>query len=356
MSSRLDQYRSSIFGNNSSVHTPGSNRDSQLQNYLRNQSIARASLSRRELQQHTDVKFFVSSNFANFASLVCVLAVTWCLGWMSWGRDTKGSYREISGKYETLLTPQFWVIPAIWGLVFITESFFILFSFLSDYSHLPIVQKGVGFHFFYVNCFQLGWIISYCFDMVWLATIWMSINVIFLIWLNFNLYYQGYINPAPRGVDQSRTLPQSRPDEVDHSTPSISTVYEWLVFRLPFQLHLGWGIFVLLLNWNETAISLNWGASANIAIVSIIILWIVGIFVLFYPKSPVFAVPLIISFAVAGVWINLSQPSKEITQQYDALTISRMYGGIIATCIEHALISCIRYVFFFANSYSIMEK
>jgi hypothetical protein len=77
-----------------------SNRQSQIEGYLRERRISRASLSRHDLAKHTDVKCFVSSNFANLVSFIAVVGVTFSLGWMGWGRDVRGSYLEISAKYE----------------------------------------------------------------------------------------------------------------------------------------------------------------------------------------------------------------------------------------------------------------
>ncbi len=217
---------------------------------------------------------------------------------------------------------------------------------MKNLSHLPIVQKGVGFNLFFINCCQLGWIVSYCLDLVWLATLLMGINVIILIWLNYNLYYHDYIDRAsPSSLEMN-----------DETLQSMTVIYEWLIFRLPFQLHLGLGLFMLLLNFNETSLELNWSISTQIAFVSIIVLWMVGIAVLFFPKSPIFALPLFISWAAVGVWINLRQPSEAVLLTYGPKAVERMHGGIAATCIEHALISLIRFVIFFANSYSLLRK
>lgn len=133
-------------------------------------------------------------------------------------------------------------------------------------------------------------------------------------------------------------------------------VYEWLVFRLPFQLHLGWAVFNLLLNLNEMAVRYKWAPLSQVSLVSVVVLWIVGLFVLFYPKYPVFAIPLVIAFAAGGVWINLRKPSEVILATYEEITIMRIYGGIIATCIEHVAIAFIRFIYFFASSYSLMER
>jgi magnesium-transporting ATPase (P-type) len=154
---------------------------------------------------------------------------------------------------------------------------YIVASFLNQFGNLQIVQKGVGFNFFFINCCQLGWIVSYCCDYIWIAFLFMVVNTCLLVWLNFNLYYQGHINKKPRFDNEHVALPQSRPTmaESEMGEP-IAVIYEFLLFRLPFQLHLGWVICVLLLNLNEMAVVLKWNSLSNIAVVSIVILWIAG--------------------------------------------------------------------------------
>ena len=182
----------------------------------------------------------------------------------------------------------------------------------------------------------------------------MVLYVLLIFRLNRNVYNQGHINEAPRFLDQQTTLRTF--SESDGEGEPMTVVYEWLVFRLPFQLHLGWIIYVLLLNINEMAVYSGWGNLSELTLVSLIVLWVLGLFVLFYPKYPVFAIPLVISWATVGVWINLLEPSKIMMELYDPKTIARVKGGIIATCFEHAVIAFIRFIYFLANSYSLMIK
>lgn len=377
-SSTLERYRNNVFGgkedndngngndNNNNNDTEDGNstrsrkkmRSSQLQDYLQSQRLTRATLSRHELQQHTDVKFFVSSHFANLISYVAVLGVAFCIGWMGWGRDLKGSYQAINSKYQTILTPVFWMVPTTWIIVFIAEGVYIGVTFIKRFSHLPIIEKGVGFHFFFLNCSQIGWIISYCMDIIWLACLWMTLTVIFLIWLNYRLYYQDHIDATPRfnrgddeGGNQGVILRDGYGEEI-----SLNVFNEFLIFRFPFQFHLAWGMFLLLMSLNELVLYLNSTALSQIALMSIVILWLIGLFVLFYPRYPIFIIPLVISWCTAGVWVVLQKAPESLLQQYDAKTVERMLGGIISTCIEHAIIATIRFLYFFANSYSVMQK
>lgn len=346
-----------LFGNN--ANNEEIQQDSLFQSYLRSRRIAKATLSRRELQELSNVKCFISSHFASFASYISVITVFFCMGYMGWGRDVKGSYTEISGQYQTLITPVLWVNLSSWVLIFVSEAFLIVFSFLESFEHSSIVQNGIGYNFFFVNCCQIGWMVSYTFDIMWLAFTWMTASTILLIWLNLNIYYTGHIDQTPRFPEgQMSMLPRNRTilNENEGEVGSMTVVYEWLVFRLPFQLHLGWAIFLLLVGLNELAISMQWTFTSQIALLSVIILWIIGIFVLFYPTYPVFIIPIMISWAAAGVWINLLQPTEAVTELYETMTINRVFGGIITTCIEHAIIAIIRFIAFFADSYSIFEK
>lgn len=142
------------------------------------------------------------------------------------------------------------------------------------------MQHGIGFQFFFINCFQMAWLLSYCFDVIWLAFIFLSIAVFFLLWLNFNLYYQAHIDDTSKSTSNNHTtLPQSRPtldEENINDEMSMNVFYEWLIFRLPFQLHLGWCIFLLIINLNEMSIALQWNFSTQITLVSLIILWLIG--------------------------------------------------------------------------------
>jgi hypothetical protein len=190
--------------------------------------------------------------------------------------------------------------------------------------------------------------------MIWVSVIWMVLYVLLLFRLNQNVYNQGHINEAPRFLDQQTTLRTF--SESDSDGEPMTVVYEWLVFRLPFQLHLGWTIYVLLLNINEMAVYSGWGNLSELALGSLIVLWVIGLFVLFYPKYPVFAIPLVISWVTVGVWINLLEPSEFMMETYDPKTIARVKGGVIATCFEHAVITFIRFIYFLANSYSLLIK
>ena len=139
-------------------------------------------------------------------------------------------------------------------------------------------------------------------------------------------------------------------------------VNEYLTFRLPFQAHLGWAIFVFLMNVNEFFYFREIPFQQYIALGSCIILWIVGIALLFVPTYPNFIVPLVFSWAAMGIWVELHNPD-EIIEKYSKIgieiteiEIERMTNCAIATCIEHLVLPMLRFLFHFAENYSLMEK
>jgi len=136
----------------------------------------------------------------------------------------------------------------------------------------------------------MGWIIAYCFDIVWLAALFMAANVGCLIMLNLRLYHTEYVDaPIEQGeLDSDRETPEE--------LYNLNFVVEFVVFRMPFQMHLGWAIFVFLVNINEIWAQYELAASGVIAIVSIILLWLVGIIVLFVPRHPLFITPVMIAW------------------------------------------------------------
>lgn len=306
-------------------------------------------MTQQDLRELTDIQFFVSHSFVNFASFCCVVAVTFSLGWMGWGRDIVGDYKMIHDEYQTLLTHVYWS-NLMWVVIFAAEAVFVIYQFLPTYSNLPIVEKSIDWWFLLVNFCQLGWIIAYCFDIIWLAATFMGANIGFLIMLNSRLYKTEYVDkPLEQGeLESDRETPED--------LKNLNFVVEFVVFRMPFQMHLGWAIFVFLVNINEIWAKFDLAASAVIAIVSIVLLWLVGIIVLFVPKHPLFITPVMIAWGAIGIWIELSHPRYQIFKDYSDVEINRMIGAAIATAVEHILVPIIKFAVHFATTYKLLLR
>ncbi len=262
-----------------------------VQNFLQEQQVDRVAMSRRDLQELTDVQFFASHNFVNFCSFACVLSVTFCLGIMGWGEDHT-AYKMIHDQHQTLLTPVFWSYSMLL-VIFFLEGVFVLFQLTNSYKHLPIVEDAIGFWFFAVNCCQLGWVISYSFGVIWLSTLFMLLNVGFLSVLNVYLYNHEYVN-APRRVNAQAPSTREMKD--------FNIVTEYAVFRAPFQMHCAWAVFILLVQMNEFYVERELPAPAIIALSCLILLWILGLGVLFVPRYPLFIMPLMVAWGAVSLF------------------------------------------------------
>jgi len=317
--------------------------------FMQEENVSRVPMTQQDLRELTDIQFFVSHSFVNFASFCCVVAVTFFLGWLGSGRDIVGDYKMIHDGYQSLLTNVFWS-NIMWIVIFAAEAVFVIYQFLPVYSNLPIVAKSIDWWFVLVNCCQMGWIIAYCFDIIWLAALFMAVNVGCLSMLNSRLYHTEYVDaPIEQGeLDSDRETPEE--------LYNLNFVVEFVVFRMPFQMHLGWAIFVFLVNINEIWAQYELAASGVIAIVSIILLWLVGIIVLFVPRHPLFITPVMIAWGGIGIWIELSNPRFGIFQVYTDVEINRMIGGAIATAVEHILVPIIKFAIHFATTYKLLAR
>lgn len=342
-----------------------------VRTFMNDQQIEKVPMTHGDLREFTDVQFYASHSFANFASFCCMIGVIICLGWFGWGRDIVGSYKDIHDRYQTLMTSVFWSNTA-WIVIFILEAVFIFYQFLPAYTDLNVVIQGVGWNFFFVNCCQIAWVVSYCFDYVWLAAIFMALNVGVLSFLNSSLYRIEYIDePAKEFLNTEEELEVKPAPVIPEALKNLNFVVEFVVFRMPFQLHLGWALFIFLLNVNEIWASRELPAASIVALASICLLWVFGIIVLFLPKYPLFVAPLMIAWGAIGIWIEISNPTDDILLSKDEMDgdgssdgavgfeeneISRMKGAAIATAVEHILLPIVKFAIQFATTYKLTEK
>jgi hypothetical protein len=97
----IARFRSSIGGGEGDIEASNpQDRPNMLRDYMSTRNLKRATMSTRDLQELTDVQFFISKNFLNCISFIMVLSVTFCLGWKGWGRDVKGSFKDIHDDYQ----------------------------------------------------------------------------------------------------------------------------------------------------------------------------------------------------------------------------------------------------------------
>ena len=181
-----------------------------------------------QFQDLADLQCYISHNYLNLVCYMTNLATCFCVGWMGWGRDVNSDFEYMSNKYQTLLTPIYWT-NAIWVLIFSFETVFIGVHMGEKYRQLSIIQKGFKLWFACANCASIGWIVSFCLDAIYASLIFQCFETFFLIGLCYSLYYTKW-------------------------EETIDPIVEFMIFRFPFQLHLGWAIFTLILNISQMAL------------------------------------------------------------------------------------------------------
>lgn len=71
-----------------------------VRGFLQEEQLTKVPMTGKDLQEFTTIQFYASYSFVNFSSFACVLGVTFCLGWMGWGRDIKDDYKSIHDNYQ----------------------------------------------------------------------------------------------------------------------------------------------------------------------------------------------------------------------------------------------------------------
>ena len=80
-------------------------------------------------------------------------------------------------------------------------------------------------------------------------------------------------------------------------------IVEYIGFRFPFHLHLGWSLSMFVMSFNEMVVAFDWdGFQDTLAFCSVAFLLVVGLFTLFYPAHPNVVVPLAIAWATVSVF------------------------------------------------------
>jgi len=302
-----------------------------------------ASLSFSELQYVTDVPVYVTTNAMNLVAYMASVVVSIVIGFFGLGRDVEGDFKEVHDSLQTLITPVFWTY-SMWILIFFFELIFIVAQSLTPLRKMSIVQDGIKYNFFIIHCFHVGWVVAYVFKSPLIATIFILSCVIFLYNLCNNIYTMssGY-EPAPGG------------GPAVHSA-SMDMSMEFIIFRFPFHLHLGWAVVMLLVNVSELGLYYEWSFQGALAFVSLGILWLLGTLSLFYPEYPNFTIPLALAWAAMGIWVELTPARPIVAEAFQYTTIQKIRAGAIVICMEHLVLSILRFLIHFSSFYYVEPR
>ena len=208
---------------------------------------------------------------------------------------------ELSEKYSTLITPIGWTF-SIWGLIFILQFIWVLQQF---YCSLPenYVQAvtTVRFNYVFTVLAQISWTLAFSNEMLEL-----SLAMMLLILLNLFLITRSLARlepPAPATM-ASRFLVELAP------------ALAFLLTESPFVVHFGWILAATFVNINVVLVSMNLENTVKYyaALGSVLALLLCTVVLAIY--SGAIVVPLVIVWALLGIYMALQEPSDGIVASF----------------------------------------
>ena len=237
-------------------------------------------------------------NWLNLIAYIVNVFVTFGIG--IFGITGQPSNSELSAKYQTIVTP-FGLSFSIWGVVFIWQAIWIVWQFLPSQRNSEGVVKA-WYYYPIMTVFQAGWTISFSYEIMWLALICMYCILITLVCASMSLQrysknWKGY-----------------------------------LLWQGPFSIQTGWIMAAAAVNTNVCAVSYNANATTQLIVASlslVVLLTTAFTWLCSYPVD--FAIPIVIVWALIGVWLGLGgQPKQTNLDEFTTRQLIGVEYGVLA--------------------------
>merc|ERR1711865_482841 len=151
-----------------------------------------------------------------------------------------------------------------------------------------------------MTVFQAGWTISFSYEIMWVALICMYGIVITL-------------------VMASRSLQSYK-----------KTWKGYLLWQGPISIQTGWIMAAAVVMTNVFTVSYNANVTTQLIVSSLSLVVLLGTAFIYLSSYPVdFAIPLVIVWALGGVYAELQEPATMITDQFTVKQISGVQYGVL---------------------------
>lgn len=238
-------------------------------------------------------------NFINLLAYIVNSLVTYAIqfGWID--RPNNG---ELSDKYQTIITP-FGTSFLIWSVIFMWQLFWVLWQFLPSQRN----SEGVTRAWYYYPIFtvmQAGWTISFSFEIMWLSLIFMYGILVTLISASMSL--QKYKK----------------------------TWKGYLLWQGPFSIQTGWIMAASSLNTNVLLVAYSGTTTAKIVVAALSLVVLIATSFTWLSSYPVdFAIPLVIVWALTGIYFELENPLQMIIDEFSQKQINGVQSGVLAGAV-----------------------
>jgi len=237
--------------------------------------------------------------------------VTYGIGVGGWfGQPTN---EELSAKYQTLVTPVGWAF-AIWAFIFLFQLLWVIWQIaIPSQRNSPFVTV-VNYYYVFVCCAQIGWTIAFSFEVIWLSMVFMA-GICLFLWRTVQIL-----------------------KSVGDNTNIGKTILNYFLWKLPFTLHAGWITAATAVNANVVIVDFEFETKWQFlaAVISLVLLLLVALFTTFRSGSDLI-IPLVIAWALFGVYIELDDPAEVILTNFSESQIQQtLYGSLgaaIAICV-----------------------
>lgn len=248
----------------------------------------------------TTPRKLVCLNFVNIFAYIVNIVVTYGIG--VGGVFDLPTNDELSAKYQTLVTPIGWTF-AIWGLIFALQAMWAIVPLVVSKQRDNPFLYAVGTYYLGVCIAQTAWTIFFSMEVIWASLISMLVIAVFLwriVWVlsGTSSAYKG-------------------------------SLANYILWRLPFSIHTGWITAAAFVNANVYLVDLGVGSTLQFY-AALFSLFSILVIASLTTLSLDIIIPLVLSWALFGIFVELSNPNESIGETFT--------DGQIETCLWGSLV------------------
>lgn len=259
-------------------------------------------------------------------------------------------------QYPNLLLTQSYPVETLvlWCIIYLSQFIYILIQSYHPYQSSLVTTSGVGYCYFWSSVFQMGWIVSTSFDFIWAAVICLALSVLFSTTI---VLRQGwYLRKLKRELRQWQWEQQRKRDKklapsffdnhetddddddddttvLDDAPPNYdksetSAMIFWVV-QFPFASYCGllWtflATFVQIVLVRYYPDDISEAAEYYVVLGFIVFLGVFGLILLllFQSVTTSWIMPLIWSWYLIRVYLELQSPMDAIIQRFSQDTVT----------------------------------
>jgi hypothetical protein len=257
------------------------------------------------------------------------------------------SNNELSYQYQTLITPGSVYFGYIWGLIFLSQGFFVAAQLLPKYKDHILVQRGVGFWYFFACIAQAGWVVSFGYELIITAFVCMVAILLCLITILSRQWR--VIEEIDRKTERDPWLLANNAisvfeEDEEEFIASPPTCAYWLL-RFPFAVHAGWIALATPLMLSVMLVSYNVGMQVELwtAVLGIAILFgtSMGLLLRQDKGTPSYIFPFVVAYACTGIAWELNAPSDDILGSFQdgEIRLMKNVAGFCGAMLLAAIVS-----------------